>query len=95
MNIRKGNRTIEAPGEDKQTFSLLVMFDTDEDGWEVVSCPTLPGCHSQGRTREEALANIKEAIELYLEYMLEHGEPLPSSTRFEVILDSGFPLSRE
>ena len=33
---------------------LLVTFETDEDGWEVVSCPTLPGCHSQGRTRSEA-----------------------------------------
>ncbi len=47
MNIQKANRTIEAPGEDKHTLSLLVMFETDEDGWEVVSCPTLPGCHSQ------------------------------------------------
>jgi predicted RNase H-like HicB family nuclease len=38
-----------------------------EDGWIVIECPSLPGCLSQGRTREEALANIREAIELSLE----------------------------
>ena len=45
-----------------EALRLLVVFERDEDGWEVASCPTLPGCHSQGRTRSEALANIREAI---------------------------------
>ena len=45
-----------------EALKLLVVFETDEDGWEVASCPTLPGCHSQGRTRDEALTNIREAI---------------------------------
>ena len=49
-----------------ETPKLVVVFETDEDGWEVASCPTLPGCHSQGRTRDEALANIGEAIRGYL-----------------------------
>ncbi len=68
-----------------QALRLLVVFETDEDGWEVASCPTLPGCHSQGRTRSEALANIQEAIRGYLASMREHGLPTPSSSEFEVL----------
>ena len=49
-----------------------VVFETDEDGWVVASCPTLPGCHSQGRTRDEALANVREAVEGYLASMGTH-----------------------
>ena len=66
-------------------MKLLVVFETDEDGWEVVSCPDLPGCHSQGRTREEALANIREAIKGYLDSMQEDGVPLPSSHKYDII----------
>lgn len=66
-------------------MKLLVVIETDEDGWEVVSCPELPGCHSQGRTREEALANIREAITGYLASMREDGIPLPSSHEYEVV----------
>jgi predicted RNase H-like HicB family nuclease len=43
----------------------VTLFESDE-GW-AVSCPDLPGCHSQGTTREEALVNIKDAIGLWLE----------------------------
>ncbi len=68
-----------------EALKLLVVFEADEDGWEVASCPTLPGCHSQGRTRSEALANIKEAIRGYLASMREHGALAPSSSEFEVV----------
>ena len=68
-----------------ETLELLVAFEIDEDGWEVASCPTLPGCHSQGRTRGEALANIREAIRGYLASMREHGAPAPSSCEFEIV----------
>jgi predicted RNase H-like HicB family nuclease len=44
-----------------------VILYPGEDGYWVVECPSLPGCLSQGKTRSEALANIKEAIELYIE----------------------------
>ena len=64
---------LDAVGDGDEALRLLVVFETDEDGWEVVSCPTLPGCHSQGRTRSEALANIREAIRGYLASMREHG----------------------
>lgn len=45
-----------------------VVLEEDEDGWYAVQCVELPGAISQGRTREEALVNIKEAIELLLEH---------------------------
>ena len=47
----------------------VTLFEPEE-GW-AVSCPDLPGCHSQGATREEALANIKDAIRLWLEVETE------------------------
>jgi predicted RNase H-like HicB family nuclease len=43
-----------------------VKIEQAEDGWLVVECPALPGCVSQGRTEEEALANIREAITAWL-----------------------------
>jgi predicted RNase H-like HicB family nuclease len=55
----------------------IVTLEPGEDGWVVAEVPSLPGCISQGRTREEALANIREAMEGYLEVLAEHGEPLP------------------
>ena len=80
---------VPTDGEDadrhSESLRLLVVFETDEDGWEVASCPTLPGCHTQGRTREEALANIREAIGGYLASMREHGTPLPPSSEFQVL----------
>jgi predicted RNase H-like HicB family nuclease len=54
---------------------FTVELKPGEDGWVVVSCPSLPGCHSQGKTREEALVNIQEAILGWLEAeALEAGE---------------------
>ena len=76
---------MDAVGGGGEALKLLVVFETDEGGWEVVSCPTLPGCHSQGRTRSEALSNIREAIRGYLASMREHGAPAPSSSGFEVV----------
>jgi predicted RNase H-like HicB family nuclease len=64
-----------------QTFkSRKVLLSQDEDGYFVVEVPSLPGCVSQGQTREEALENIKEAIELHIEVLLERGEPIPEDT---------------
>jgi predicted RNase H-like HicB family nuclease len=57
-----------------------VIVEPDETGGYVVSCPSLPGCHSQGETIDEALANIKEAIELYIEVLVEDGLPVPEDT---------------
>jgi len=55
--------------------------DRDEDGMWVVECPSIPGCVSQGKTKEDALKNIKEAIALCLEVRAERGLPLTVETR--------------
>ena len=50
-----------------RTHSLEVVLRAGEDGWIVAECPALVGCISQGRNRDEAIANVREAIELCLE----------------------------
>ena len=54
-----------------------VLLYPGEDGQIVVEVPSLPGCVSQGRNRDEALANIQEAISLHEEVLRERGEPVP------------------
>ncbi|TVP64839.1 MAG: type II toxin-antitoxin system HicB family antitoxin [Nodularia sp. (in: Bacteria)] len=66
-------------------FKRQVLLYPGEDGYFVVEVPSLPGCISQGKTREEALANIEEAIALYIEVLQDRGEPVPSDT-IEVIM---------
>ena len=63
-------------------FTITVF--TDEDGFYVASCPALPGCHSQGKTRPEALANICEAIRGYIADMQQHGERVPETEIEEI-----------
>ena len=53
-----------------------VTIDRDEDGVWIVECPSIPGCVSQGKTKEEALENIKDAIRLCLQVRVEKGYQL-------------------
>ena len=62
-----------------------VILTPGEDGYWVAEAPSLPGCVSQGKTREEALANIKEAIEGYIAALKEDGIPVPEE-HFEVLV---------
>jgi len=62
-----------------------VVIEQDEDGMFVAECTSLPGCISQGKTRTEALANIKDAIVGYLESVKKHGDPLPPPISEEVV----------
>lgn len=57
---------------------FTVIFEKEEQGGYHVFCPTLPGCHTQSETVEEGVANIREAIELYLETLVEDGLPIPT-----------------
>jgi predicted RNase H-like HicB family nuclease len=63
------------------TMTFTVTLDRDEDGVWVVECPSIPGCVSQGDTREAALKNVQEAIELCLEVRAERGMPLTVETK--------------
>jgi predicted RNase H-like HicB family nuclease len=60
-------------------MELPIILTPGEDGYLVAECPVIPGCISQGRTRQEALENIREAIELCLENRESEGWELPKT----------------
>jgi predicted RNase H-like HicB family nuclease len=62
-----------------------VRIERDEDGVFVAEVPSLPGCVTQGSTREDALRNVEEAIAVYLESLKAYGEPIPPSIDEEVV----------
>jgi predicted RNase H-like HicB family nuclease len=62
-------------------MKFIIALDRDEDGVWIAECPAIPGCVSQGTTREEAEANIREAIVVCLEVRAEKGMPLTIETR--------------
>ena len=62
-------------------MKLIVTLERDESGMMVVECPAIPGCVSQGKTVDEALANIRGAIHACIEARLAHGMPLTVATR--------------
>lgn len=66
-------------------MSYAVILQREADGGFVASVPALPGCLTQGDTRDEALVNIREAIEVYGEDCLEAGEEVPTEVGREVI----------
>jgi predicted RNase H-like HicB family nuclease len=66
-------------------MKLRVVIEQDEDGVFIAECPTLPGCVSQGATRDEVLANIRDAMAGYVESLRKHGEPIPPSIDEEVV----------
>jgi len=62
-------------------MKFLITIFRDEDGIYITECPSIPGCVSQGRTEQEAVKNIQEAIKDCLEVRAEKGLPLTVSTR--------------
>jgi predicted RNase H-like HicB family nuclease len=61
----------------KKSYNYTVLLEKEEDGGYHAFCPILRGCHSQGDTFEEAIANITEAIELYIESLIADSQPIP------------------
>ena len=61
----------------KNSYNYIVLLEKEEDGGYHAFCPILRGCHSQGDTFEEAIANITEAIELYIESLIADSQPIP------------------
>ena len=62
-----------------------IIVEQDEDGAYVAECPTLHGCISQGKTRVEAVKNIKDAMKGYLDSLKKHNEPIPPSIQEEMV----------
>jgi predicted RNase H-like HicB family nuclease len=70
-------------------MKFRVLIEQDEDGMFIATVPALPGCISEGSSRDEALKNAGEAIELYLESLRAHGDPIPPSIGEEFIEVAG------
>ncbi len=64
-----------------QTYIVRVKLHREEDGRWSVAAPDLPGCVSWGYTEEEALANIQDAANLYIESLIQLGQPIPPAVR--------------
>lgn len=75
----------------KQRYATVVKEDEATDGSRVfvAEIPALPGCMSHGETPEEALQNLSEAVELYLEAMAEGGQPAPAPRQAPLTLGTG------
>jgi predicted RNase H-like HicB family nuclease len=66
---------------EEPAMKMIVTLERDETGTVVAECPAIPGCVSQGKTEDEALANIREAIQACLEARAANGMPLTVATR--------------
>ena len=66
-------------------MKYTVIIEPGQESGYVVRVPALRGCVTQGETRDEALANVKEAIEVYIEDLLEDGLPVPSEEGSEIV----------
>jgi predicted RNase H-like HicB family nuclease len=66
-------------------MKFRVLIERDEDDIFIATVPSLPGCISDGATREEAVTNIREAISLYLESLEEHGDAVPPPITEELV----------
>ena len=66
-------------------MKFRTIIEQDEDDVFIATCPALPGCVSQGKTRAEARANIADAINGYIESLRKHKEPIPPPITEEVV----------
>ena len=70
-------RNVPFVGAETVYHHYTIILEREADGGFHAYCPALKGCHSQGDSLDEAVDNIREAIEVYLESVTEHGEPIP------------------
>lgn len=63
-----------------------IIIKPGEDGFWIAECPSLPGCISQGKSKKEAIQNIREAIQGYLEVLSQDGDPIPDDNMESIIV---------
>ena len=78
-------RILRRLDETELEMRYRVLIEQDEEGAFVAEVPSLPGCVSQGATRVEALANVREAIAGFLESLDAHGDPVPPPITEEIV----------
>jgi len=79
------DKTVVIPRIKGWDMGYTVILEREPDGGFVAIVPALPGCVTQGDTRDEALANVREAIEVYIEDCLDAGDPVPTEAGKEFI----------
>ena len=77
-------RNIYVHNMDIVLMKYTVILENGEDGYIIAHVPALKGCHTQGKTKEEALKNAREAIKLYIESLKALNKPLPQDTGSEI-----------
>jgi predicted RNase H-like HicB family nuclease len=77
INIIADSDYIQEKLKDQAEHIFEVVIESDEDRYHAY-CPLLNGCRTWGRTEEEAIKNIKEVLELYLEALIDDGDPIPN-----------------
>lgn len=82
--MKEGNLSMRN-GKSRQAMRYTVILERDPSGMLVAHVPALQGCVSQGRNKREAMKNVKEAISLYIETLIEHGRPVPTEVAREVV----------
>lgn len=81
MQVTEKLGFLSLQGEEGSPMKFTIVITRDEDGMYIAECPAIPGCVSQGKTEDEAQANIQDAIKQYLEVRAEKGMPLTVTTR--------------
>ena len=66
-------------------MKFRILIEQDEDGVFIATCPTLPGCISDGASRDEAVANMRDAMEGYLASLMKSGDPIPPPITEEIV----------
>jgi len=74
-----------SPKRQLNIMKYRVLIEQDEDGIFIATVPELPGCISQGKTRDETMSNIKDAVLGYLISLKKHNEPIPPSIMEEMV----------
>ena len=82
--LNRANMAVEET-ERENNIKYTVLLEREADGGYVASVPVLPGCVSQGDTKQEVMANILEAMELYVEDCIADGDPVPAEDSIEFL----------
>lgn len=91
IEVRYGIITCMAKSISQKVLKYTAIFEPAEEGGYVVTVPALPGCSTEGDTFEEAVAMVKDAVQVYLEVLKEEGEEIPEETEEIVVTKVSVP----
>lgn len=75
--MKKSNLVRERTKRYMEEYNYTIILEKEDDGGYHAFCPALPGCHTQGNNYDDTIVNIRDAIQLYIESLKAHHEPIP------------------